>query len=212
MTLHLNYSGEISLDSFAKSLSEKVLLNLLAENLDDNFVFLMLKYGDIVLQSVKHMRLCYDDIQEVKQLTFHNAYFAMKDYSGDDIRLIRSLQGWLCEIAKNLALNLLSKSKKGKYISYERTFQAREQEDSVLNGPEERAIDTEYLRAVYEYINLLPKKYGDLLKCLATYEISYFDLAQMLGIPVGTLKSRVAKARKLLQQVMREEQTRREGN
>ncbi len=148
------------------------------------------------------MGLSYDDVQEIKQITFSNAYFALKHYSEETIHPIRSsLQALLREITKNAALNLLNQKKRN--VSLEQASEVYSQDDDMLDG----AVSAEY----FGYIDLLPEKYRVLLKVLVVYDVSYAELAQISGLKVSVVKARISQARKLLRQIMREKQIKQEG-
>ena len=61
-------------------------------------------------------------------------------------------------------------------------------------------IDREQRGRVQRLIKGLPRAHRDALLIVATQELPYADAAQVLGIPVGTLKWRVSEARKLLRE------------
>lgn len=63
---------------------------------------------------------------------------------------------------------------------------------------EESLADTEMQRHVARLIGTLPKKLRDALLLAGTGEHTYTEIGGMLGIPVGTVKWRVAEARRLL--------------
>ena len=64
--------------------------------------------------------------------------------------------------------------------------------------PEERAVSRDLLRRIRAEIRRLPPKLRDVLLLAASGEHSYDEIALMLRIPVGTVKWRVAEARRVI--------------
>ncbi len=75
---------------------------------------------------------------------------------------------------------------------------ALERVASSDRSQEESLADTEMQRHVARLIATLPKKLRDALLLAGTGEHTYAEIGGMLGIPVGTVKWRVAEARRLL--------------
>lgn len=79
---------------------------------------------------------------------------------------------------------------------------ALERVASSDRSQEQSAADAELQRNVARLIGTLPKKLRDALLLAGTGEHTYTEMGEMLGIPVGTVKWRVAEARRVLRMKM----------
>ena len=108
----------------------------------------------------------------------------------------RDFEPWLTKICVNLYRNALRRLAKSPILH----FRTNEEKDFLLCSiPAPEIVD---YKPLYEAIDHLPEKYR-----LAVI-LYYFDdmdiaaTAQILGIPNGTVKSRLGKARKLLKEAL----------
>lgn len=111
----------------------------------------------------------------------------------------RAFEPWLTKLCVNLYRNALRRLARSPVLS----FRSNEEKDCLLCSiPAPEKAD---YRPLYEAIDHLPEKYR-----LAVI-LYYFDdrdiaaTAQILGIPGGTVKSRLSKARKLLKEALGDE-------
>lgn len=141
-----------------------------------------------------------DAAEDLVQDTFLRAHASWSSY-----RRGTNIKAWLFTICRNAFLN-----RKGKAQSrYERPasdLEAPLEEMSASSAfdrsspdPEreffERLIDDR----VVEAIDALPEKYMEVLVLSDLGDLRYAEVAEVLEIPVGTVKSRLFRARKLLQ-------------
>jgi len=71
--------------------------------------------------------------------------------------------------------------------------------DHVSVGPEQAALRSSDSRTLAEAVAALPLAYREVLVLRELEELSYKDIARVLDIPIGTVMSRLARARGLLQ-------------
>ena len=72
--------------------------------------------------------------------------------------------------------------------------------------PSEQLAQTQLIRMLQKEINQLPVEMRDVLLLVALDDLSYEEAATMLSIPVGTVRSRVSRARATLRKRLRENQ------
>jgi RNA polymerase sigma-70 factor (ECF subfamily) len=103
-----------------------------------------------------------------------------------------SFKGWLCRIAANLTIDALRRRKPTVDI-------AETSLPALADGPEASVLREERAAAVREAITSLPLHSRTAL-VLREYEgLSYKEIADVLDIPLGTVKSRLSDARLRLQ-------------
>lgn len=106
----------------------------------------------------------------------------------------RSFGAWTRRIATNLALDYLKRA--GNEVEFT--------ENISLESPTDPAIQQDTRKQIQEAFNQLPPKLRLTATLALVEEIPYEEIAESLGIPVGTVKSRVFKATRLLRSKLRE--------
>ncbi|MFC3675327.1 sigma-70 family RNA polymerase sigma factor [Ferrovibrio xuzhouensis] len=107
-----------------------------------------------------------------------------------------NVQGWLFAILHNLAINRLRQSQsRGRHIAIEDAGEAvlsqpPAQEDGLHHGDVLRALD------------LLPEDQRSVLLLVSVEDLSYAEAAAVLGVPVGTVMSRLARGRERLRGIL----------
>ena len=147
------------------------------------FGTLVLRYHKMVV-GVSY-RTCGDAVlaEDIAQETFIRAWTKLSMYRPEG-----SFRGWLCRIAANLTIDALRRQKPTVELE-SRTFEASG------DGPEAAALRDERAAAVREAIAKLPL-HSRMALVLREYEgLSYREIADALGIPLGTVKSRLNDAR-----------------
>jgi RNA polymerase sigma-70 factor (ECF subfamily) len=131
------------------------------------------------------------DAEDLTQQAFVEAANAIGSFRGAS-----ELSTWLYGIAMNLVRNHLTRAPHRRY-----TFE----DDDILAGtasdrpdPSEQLAHSQTIRALAQEINDLPAEMRDVLLLVALDELSYEDAAVMLSIPIGTVRSRVSRARSTL--------------
>lgn len=137
----------------------------------------------------------HDDADDVAQETFVRAWRALERY---DPRY--SFLGWLRTIATRLALNEIEKRRRRQTEGGDSFDVATETQAANAPGPDAalEALETETVLS--RALRALPDEYR-LPLLLRTYEeLSYAEIARSLDIPVGTVMSRLHRARRMLRQ------------
>jgi RNA polymerase sigma-70 factor (ECF subfamily) len=172
-----------------QELSERSDDDLIADSVrgdKDAFGVLALRYRSLVIGVA--YRICGDAVlsEDVAQETFIRAWTKLHTYRPEG-----SWKGWLCRIAANLTIDNLRRRKPTTDIS-ELPIEATD----VL--PETAALQSERAQAVRAALMRLPVHSRTIL-VLREYELlSYQEIADVLDIPLGTVKSRLSDARRRL--------------
>jgi len=154
-----------------------------------------------------HMRAVYalgyrilgdaDDADDVAQETFVRAYHALERY---DERY--SFYTWLRAIATRLALNEIARRKRRRTDGGAAFEVASETViDSAADAVEHMA-DAELRQSVERGMAGLPPEYRAVLVLRAEQDLSYAEIASVLGIPEGTVMSRLHRARAMLRRAL----------
>jgi RNA polymerase sigma factor (sigma-70 family) len=135
------------------------------------------------------------DAEELTQQAFVEAAKGFETFRGGS-----ELSTWLYGIAMNLVRNHLSRAPHRRY-SFE---DASVLDDSLCErpGPSEQLAQTQAVQRLQSEIEELPSEMRDVLLLVSLDELSYEEAAVMLSIPVGTVRSRVSRARSTLRKRM----------
>lgn len=111
-----------------------------------------------------------------------------------------NLKAWLFRILRNVQLNVIrAEGMHPALVSIEElVVEPVSPHDHPLNPVEARVIERADLRRVAEVYRTLPAAFALPLFLTAVEELSYAEAASILDIPVGTVMSRVYRARRLL--------------
>lgn len=131
------------------------------------------------------------DAEDLTQQAFVEAVKAYQSFRGAS-----ELSTWLYGIAMNLVRNYLSRSQHRRYAFEDES--ALDSLESEKPDPAEQLEKTHVIIALQNEINELPSEMRDVLLLVALDELSYEEAAVMLSIPIGTVRSRVSRARTAL--------------
>jgi RNA polymerase sigma-70 factor (ECF subfamily) len=130
------------------------------------------------------------DAEEVAQDTFFRAYRALETYSPERIRELKE-RAWLHRIAVNVVRNRVRGV-------HPRLVELNGSEPDHSRGPEDHAMERMQLDELAARVAELPIRYREAVVLRHVRELSYAEVAEALGQPVGTVKANVHRGLKLL--------------
>jgi RNA polymerase sigma-70 factor, ECF subfamily len=157
------------------------------------FEQLVLKYQDRVYNLCRHMLQDAEDAQDAAQDAFLKAYGALKNFDPE-----ASLYTWLHRIAINTCLDYNKKSRPEPFKE-ESTI---EDLPSSLPSPEQLYQSKETGRAIETALRKLPKKLRAVIVLKEIEGLPYDEIAEVLHTSVGTVKSRISRAREELRRLL----------
>ena len=165
------------------------------------FDLLVLKYQQKVAGVVSRYLRDQADIQDVVQEAFIKAYRAMPKFRGDS-----AFYTWLYRIAINTAKNfLVSKSRRPPGSDVDAAVAEQLDVGERLQSratPEELLMMQEVETAVWDAINALPDELRTAITLREIDGMSYEEIAQAMDCPVGTVRSRIFRARETIDGVI----------
>ena len=167
------------------------------------FDLLVLKYQHKILGLI--VRFVHDthEAQDVAQEAFIKAYRALGNFRGDS-----AFYTWLFRIAANAAKNYLVA--KGRRPRADATIEDAEGFDdgwllAESSSPEAVAMGDELAGVVEAAMRALPDELRSALTLRELDGLSYDDIADVLECPVGTVRSRIFRAREAIDARVREQ-------
>lgn len=165
-----------------------------AKGNERDFREIMSRYRSRIMSICLRMLKNGTEAQEAAQDTFVKIYFHLRDYDPK-----KGFSAWAGSIAINECRDRLRKRAR-----YSRTFREITDSDADETG---KHSDDEYelkkqVEAVEEAIERLPEKLREVLVLKAYGEYSYEDIAGILKIRIGTVMSRLYRAREKLTELL----------
>jgi RNA polymerase sigma-70 factor (ECF subfamily) len=133
-----------------------------------------------------------EDRKDLCQEVFLRIYRGRDGFRGDS-----RVSTWVAQIAYNICLNHRRKKKAIPWSVGDKTSNASEP-CSEEPGPDRIAEDRDALDRLLRAMNRLPKPYRVALTLFHVEEMDYRDIARTMGVPEGTVKSHLFRARRLL--------------
>ncbi len=159
------------------------------------------RYKDQLLNFAYRFLGNLEESEDVVQETFLRLYKNRHAY-----KQIAKFSTWIYTIAGNLAKTELRKRKRRKLVSIsELGFEEKEYEIEDLKADTERQADSILKeKIIRNAIENLPFRFKQVIILRDIQELSYEDISSILRIPLGTVKSRVNRARIKLQQTLKD--------
>jgi RNA polymerase sigma-70 factor (ECF subfamily) len=160
------------------------------------FEALVVKYQRRIARHVARYVRQAGDVEDVVQEAFIRAYRGLASFRGDS-----AFYSWLYRIATNVALNFIEREPQTVALgddAPEERADAFEPGVSDAEDPERSLMASQIADAVQR---ALARLQPELAEALMLYEVEgkpYAEIAGMLGIPVGTVRTRIFRAREFI--------------
>ncbi len=117
----------------------------------------------------------------------------------NQLKSIDKVEFWIYRIATNTTLNYFKKN--NRYIGYEFDFENLSNEDSSIDEIDKMIEDANYNK-ILDLIDQLPLKQGLVFSLKYIENLKEKDIAEVLNVPLGTVKSRLNTARNKLKRLL----------
>ena len=161
----------------------------------DSFNRLVLAYQDLVYNQAYRMIGEDESADDATQNAFISAYNHLGSFRGG------SFKAWLLRIVTNACYDELRRRKRRPTIPLEPLDDAGEEVESPswmvdpADRPEEQVLRVELQNAIQHCLDKLPDDFRSAVVMVDVQGLDYSEAAELIGTPIGTIKSRLARAR-----------------
>ncbi|MCY4471517.1 MAG: RNA polymerase sigma factor RpoE [Kistimonas sp.] len=182
--------------------TDKLLVERVCKGDKRAFDLLVIKYQYKILGLVSSYIHDFQEVQDVTQEAFIKAYKAMGKFRGDS-----SFYTWLYRIAINTAKNhLVSRGRRPPSTdvdihgdeSHDHSYMLKDSET-----PERNLQKTQMEEAIFRVMRTLPDELRTAVTLREFDGLSYDQIAQVMDCPIGTVRSRIFRARETIDKVIR---------
>ena len=153
------------------------------------------------------------DAEDLTQEAFFRAYRSFREFDGD-----RPFENWIFRIVTRLFLDMLrTRRRRIKAVSYDTPLSNGSGDENLYfempdNGsnPEQKVLETSFSEDLQRALNSLSPEQRLLITLADVEGVAYKEIAEILGKPVGTIRSRLHRTHKAirarLEQIRKETQ------
>jgi len=178
-------------------MSDQLLIEEILKGKSSIYELLILKYQNQLFATVINIVKDEDLAQDIVQESFLKAYESL-----NSLRDRNQFYPWIKRIAINESLMKIDRNKR--YVDmYD---ESQEEDDYFFNSitdeknPEKELLDEEMRRYVRKYVESLPSKLRTVIILREVEDLSYEEIAEILNIPIGTVRSRLFNARQIIKE------------
>ncbi len=175
-------------------MNEAELINQILNGNMNAFTFLVNRYQKLVVHITGRLIQRQDELEDVCQEVFLKVYQNLGKYRNEC-----KLSTWIATIAYNTSINYLRKFKKMDEVSPDDSAALRNLTNFISDNYER----TDLHRYIREQIELLPVQYRTVLTLFHLEEFSYQEIEQITGMPEGTIKSYLFRAKAILKEKLK---------
>jgi RNA polymerase sigma-70 factor (ECF subfamily) len=187
-----------------KDLTDEQLMFRVQEGHTASFDLLVERYKDRLFNYLLRLVGNRDEAEEIAQEAFVKAYIHAGKY-----KTIAKFSTWLYTIATNLVRNRMrSRSRRPQIFSLWSKRQSDGEEEKTIDiidpgrSPEEKINDTQLGEIINRAIEKIPEKYRTSFVLREINQLSYEEIAAVTGLKLGTVRSRINRARNCFRQIV----------
>lgn len=157
---------------------------------DERFRQYVLPELEVMYRVARSLTRNAADAEDLVQDTLLRAYRAIDRFDG------RHPRAWLLTILRNAQINRVRRKRPELLDDPDATFERYAADEDESSAPEHVIVDPVFDAEVDAALDALPDKFRHVVELVDIAGKSYQDAADELGIPVGTVMSRLHRARR----------------
>ena len=184
-------------------MSEEQLIRRAQQGDNGAFEELLLLHQKKVYNLCLRMSANPDDALDLSQEAFLRAWRSLGQYQFE-----ASFSTWLFRLTSNICIDFLRRNKRRQETSLTESYDDSDEgaELSVPDaqpGPEQQAMTNETKIELARAMEQLSPEHREILQLRVIEDLQYEQIADILGVRVGTVKSRLARARLALRKILK---------
>lgn len=184
-------------------MSEEQLIRRAQQGDNGAFEELLLLHQKKVYNLCLRMSANPDDALDLSQEAFLRAWRSLGQYQFE-----ASFSTWLFRLTSNICIDFLRRKKRRQETSLTESYDDSDEgaELSVPDaqpGPEQQAMTNETKIELARAMEQLSPEHREILQLRVVEDLQYEQIADILGVRVGTVKSRLARARLALRKILK---------
>ena len=185
-------------------MSDSALVDLaLRENSQEAFGLIFGRYYPGVYAHIARYVSEAEEIQDIAMESFAKAFKQLSSYDPS-----KKFSTWIFTIARNTAFDHKDRDKvRSKGLETTTLDNAENEVESVPDGaksPEEEVIDSQKHERFMASLEGLPSLYREIAQMCLVDNLGYKEIAEKTGLPIGTVKTRIFRAKDLITKAMEE--------
>ncbi|MDY6322656.1 MAG: sigma-70 family RNA polymerase sigma factor [Succinivibrio sp.] len=185
----------------ANSASDEELVRRVQAGKTDAYNILVVRYQHKVISIAQKFVSDYADASDIAQEAFIKAFRALPNFRGES-----SFYTWLYRIVTNAAKSFLESSQKqrSQVDVDDEVFASSKLPESLTDvQTPDRIMESEELKQVIlKAVSELPAELREAFTLREVEEMSYEEIAAKAGVPIGTVRSRIFRARQSIESRM----------
>jgi RNA polymerase sigma factor (sigma-70 family) len=183
-------------------IEDKALIAAAISGEQDAYKRLMKKYSGGIAHLVTRMIGNQEDVEDLTQEAFIKAFNSLATFNEEF-----AFSTWLYKIASNNCIDYMRK-RRLRTMSIDRPGPGAESDQQYeipdsSNIPDQHIQQSQQTQAIQKAIDNLPDKYRTVIIMRHQEERSYDEIAVALGLPIGTVKAHIFRAREMLYKQLR---------
>jgi len=181
--------------ALANVLADSELVQSTLSGRESGFEELVRRYQRPIAAYVYRMVGDYDAALDLTQEVFIKVYASLSRYRPEF-----KFSTWIYKIAHNAAIDHLRRHATREAIANSETDRVEVTIETRRLSPEQESERTERCSEIETVVQLLPPPYRELILLRHSQDLSYEEIAEVTGPPLGTVKNRLFRAREAMRE------------
>jgi len=185
-----------------KKLTDEELIFRFQQGSADAYDEIVHRYKNKLVNFVYRYAGNYDDCEDIAQDTLIKVYTSKHLY-----KEIAKFSTWIYTIAINLAKTKVLKKQKMKTFSLSEAYDDEDKDFDIPDDaftPDVDANSKFLSQHIQNALNQINENYRQLVVMRDIEELSYEEIVEITGLPMGTVKSRINRGREKLQELLKD--------
>jgi RNA polymerase sigma-70 factor (ECF subfamily) len=185
-----------------RKLTDEELIFKFQNGNTDAYTEIVGRYKDRLTNYIFRYVGSYDECDDIVQDTFVKVYTSKHLY-----REVAKFSTWIYTIAINLAKTKLAKAQKYKTFSISNAYDDEDKDFDIPDDaftPDVDANSKFLSKHIQKALSQINENYRELVILRDIEDMSYEEIVEMTGLPMGTVKSRINRGREKLQELLKD--------